>query len=176
VVTADPRLSYEGAIAEKAGLQDTIVVLRAEVAELKTKSLQYKGGRRPSGQPGATLTLVDDPDDRCRHEPVMCGGCGADLTGAREIGVERQQVFDLPPQIQVIEPPVPQAALRLWRGQLRCRARPVQYWPRITATALHLYVGQFLSKSSPCSPRVNPGYSHSLTSYPIIIQERRWIE
>jgi transposase len=104
VVTADPRPSYKNVVAEKAGLQTTIVVLRAEVAELKTKSLQCKGGDRPGGQPGATLTLVDDPDDRCRHEPAVCGWCGADLTGAREIGVEWRQVFDLPPpRIQVIE-------------------------------------------------------------------------
>ncbi|MDQ2791791.1 MAG: IS66 family transposase zinc-finger binding domain-containing protein [Actinomycetota bacterium] len=32
-----------------------------------------------------------------RHEPGPCGGCGADLVDAPEVGVERRQVFDLPP-------------------------------------------------------------------------------
>src|SRR2546421_3917918 len=99
------------------GLKVELAALRAENAELKRqlgmnsqnsskppssdspfdkpapKSLRGKSCRKPGGQPGhpgATLTLVDDPDDRRRHEPGMCGGCGADLTGAEEVGVERR--------------------------------------------------------------------------------------
>lgn len=44
------------------------------------KSLYRKGGCKPGGQPGhtgSTLALVDDPDERKRHEPGPCGGCGA---------------------------------------------------------------------------------------------------
>src|SRR4051812_1582985 len=101
-----------------------VEILRAEVAELKRqlgqnsrnssrppssdspfakpapKSLRGKSGRKPGGQqghPGSTLAQVADPDERLRHEPGRCAGCGEDLTGAPEVGVERRQVFDLPP-------------------------------------------------------------------------------
>jgi hypothetical protein len=64
------------------------------------KSLRRKSGRKPGGQPGhpgSTLALVADPQERLRHEPGPCVGCGADLTDAPEVGLERRQVFDLPP-------------------------------------------------------------------------------
>jgi transposase len=32
-----------------------------------------------------------------RRQPGPCTGCGADLRDAPEVGVERRQVFDLPP-------------------------------------------------------------------------------
>ncbi|MBA2474052.1 MAG: IS66 family transposase zinc-finger binding domain-containing protein [Pseudonocardiales bacterium] len=59
-----------------------------------------KSGRKPGGQrghPGSTLALVADPHERLRCEAGPCVGCGADLTDAPEVGVERRQVFDLPP-------------------------------------------------------------------------------
>ena len=63
------------------------------------RSLRGKSGRRPGGQPGhpgLTLALVDNPAERRRHEPGPCTGCG-DLANAPEVGMERRQVFDLPP-------------------------------------------------------------------------------
>jgi transposase len=159
-------------------LEVELAVLRAENAELKRqlgmnsqnsskppssdspfdkpapKSLRRKSGRKPGGQPGhpgTTLKLVDDPDDRRRHEPGVCSGCGTDLTGAKEVGVERRQVFDLPPmRIQVIEHQL--VKRRCGCGTVSCGAAPegvvapAQYGPRITAIILYLYVGQFLSK------------------------------
>jgi transposase len=118
------------------------------------KSLRGKSGRRPGGQhghPGSTLALVADPNERRRHEPGPCTGCGADLATAPEVGMERRQVFDLPPMtVQVTEH-------QLITRRCRCGAStrgaapegvsaPVQYGPRITAIILYLYVGQFLSK------------------------------
>lgn len=70
------------------------------VAKPAPKSLLRKSGRKPGGQPGhpgATLALVDNPNERKRHEPGPCTGCGADLSDAPEVGMERRQVFDLPP-------------------------------------------------------------------------------
>ena len=71
------------------------------------KSLRRKSGRKPGGQPGhpgSTLALVDNPNERKRHEPGPCAGCGASLADAPEVGVERRQVFDLPPMtVQVTE-------------------------------------------------------------------------
>jgi transposase len=118
------------------------------------KSLRGKSGRKPGGQPGhpgSTLALVDDPDQTVRHEPGACTGCGAGLLGAEQVGVERRQVFDLPPmRIKVIEHQL--VKRRCGCGALGCGAAPegvnaaVQYGPRVTAIILYLYVGQFLSK------------------------------
>lgn len=69
-------------------------------ARPEPRSLRRKSGRRPGaqpGHPGSTLALVAAPNEQCRHEPGPCTGCGSDLAGAREVGVERREVFDLPP-------------------------------------------------------------------------------
>jgi transposase len=118
------------------------------------KSLRRKSGRKPGGQPGhpgSTLALVDNPTRRQRHEPGPCTGCGADLVDAPEVGVERRQVFDLPPMtVQVTEHQL--IARRCCCGTTTCGTAPegvtapAQYGPRITAIILYLYVGQFLSK------------------------------
>lgn len=118
------------------------------------KSLRRKSGRKPGGQPGhpgSTLALVDSPNKRLRHEPGPCSGCGADLSQAPEAGMERRQVFDLPPMtVQVTEHQL--IARRCSCGATTCGTAPegvrspVQYGPRITAIILYLYVGQFLSK------------------------------
>ena len=71
------------------------------------KSLRRRTGRKPGGQPGhpgSTLALVNNPNQRRRHEPDACTGCGASLAGAPEVGMERRQVFDLPPMtVHVVE-------------------------------------------------------------------------
>ncbi len=92
------------------------------------------------------MTLLDNPDQRKRHEPGPCTGCGASLAGAPEVGMERRQVFDLPPMtVQVIEHQL--IARRCRCGTTSCGtapkgvAAPVQYGPRITAIILYLYVG-----------------------------------
>jgi transposase len=118
------------------------------------KSLRRTSGRKPGGQPGhpgSTLALVADPNERKRHEPGRCMGCGADLVDAPEVGMERRQVFDLPPMtVRVTEHQL--IARRCGCGTTTCGiapkgvSAPVQYGPRITAIVLYLYVGQFLSK------------------------------
>jgi len=118
------------------------------------KSLRRKSGRKPGGQPGhpgSTLAMVGNPNQRRRHEPGPCTGCGASLAGAPEVGMERRQVFDLPPMtVQVTEHQL--IARRCTCGTTTCGTAPegvgapVQYGPRVTAIVLYLYVGQFLSK------------------------------
>ena len=161
-----------------SGLRSVVDELRGEVAELKRqlgqhsrnssrppssdspftkpapKSLRGNSGRKPGGQPGhpgSTLALVDNPTERKRHEPGPCGGCGASVADAPEVGMERRQVFDLPPMtVRVIEHQL--IARRCGCGTTTCGtapagvAAPAQYGPRITAIILYLYVGQFLSK------------------------------
>jgi transposase len=97
------------------------------------------------------LAQVADPDEPLLHEPGRCAGCGADLTGAPRVGLERRQVFDLPPmRVRVTEHQL--ITRRCGCGASTCGAppasvmAPVQYGPRITAIIVYLYVGQFLSK------------------------------
>jgi transposase len=177
-VPADRRPFYEELAALVVRQADRIERFEAEVAELRRqlgqnsrnsskppssdspftkpapRSLRRKCGRKPggkSGHPGSTLALVANPDQRLRHEPGPCTGCGADLSDAPEVGVERRQVFDLPPmKVRVTEHQL--ITRRCACGTTTCGTAPegvtapVQYGPRITAIVLYLYVGQFLSK------------------------------
>jgi transposase len=118
------------------------------------KSLRRRSGRKPGGQQGragTTLRQVARPDREVVHEPACCGDCGRSLAGRPVTGLERRQVFDLPPlRVEVTEH-------RMVERECVCgrRARgiapagvdaPVQYGPRIAAIIVYLYVGQFLSK------------------------------
>ncbi|MCA1694477.1 MAG: IS66 family transposase [Actinobacteria bacterium] len=178
MVPADRRLSYEELAALAVRQAEQIEQLKTEVAELRRqlgqnsrnsskppssdspfvkpapKSLRRESGRKPGGQPGhrgSTLAQVADPNERLRHEPGPCSGCGADLRDAPEVGMERRQVFDLPPiTVRVTEHQLIER--RCECGATTCATAPegvtapVQYGPRITAIILYLYVGQFLSK------------------------------
>jgi transposase len=177
-VPAELRSSYDELAALVVRQAEQIERLQAEVAELRrqlglnsrnssrppssdspftkpaARSLRRRSGRKPGGQPGhpgSTLALVDNPAKRQRHEPGRCSGCGADLADAPEVGMERRQVFDLPPTaVQVTEHQL--IARRCRCGATTCGSppqgvtAPVQYGPGITAVVLYLYVGQFLSK------------------------------
>jgi transposase len=176
--TYDELAALVVALVEGNAEKDELIgELQAEIAELKAnlgknsrnsskppssdglakpapKSLRRKSGRKPGGQaghPGSTLAQVSDPFETIKHEPGACGGCGAGLTGAPEVGVERRQVFDLPPiTVRVTEHQLVSRRCRC--GQVSCGAAPdgvnapVQYGPRITAVVVYLYMGQFLSK------------------------------
>ncbi|MEU9887500.1 DUF6444 domain-containing protein [Sphaerisporangium sp. NPDC051011] len=118
------------------------------------KSLRKNGQRRPGrpkGTPGTTLMQVDRPDIRLRHEPERCRDCGHDLAGAVEAGMERRQVFDIPPvtvevtEYQLIERRCACGVVTSGSAPQGVTA-PVQYGSRITAIILYLYIGQFLSK------------------------------
>ena len=63
------------------------------------RSSRSSSGRRPGkqpGDPGSTMPLVDDPDEVITCDPGCCGGCGADVSGAAVVGVQRRQVVELP--------------------------------------------------------------------------------
>jgi transposase len=177
-VPVGPGPSYEELAALVVRQAERIDQLEAEVAELRRqlgqnsrnssrppssdspfvkpapRSLRRGSGRKPGGQSGhsgSTLAQVADPNETLRHEPGPCGGCGADLAEAPEVGVERRQVFDLPPmRVRVTEHRL--IARRCACGTTTCGTAPrgvmapVQYGPRITAIIVYLYVGQFLSK------------------------------
>ncbi len=69
------------------------------LAKPAPKSLRGKSGRKPGGQSGhrgQTLEQVADPDEVLRHEPSRCGGCGAGLARALEVGLARRLSLDPP--------------------------------------------------------------------------------
>jgi transposase len=64
------------------------------------RSLRERGKRRPGkqpGDPGMTMSLVDDPDELIDCPPAACCGCGADLAGAPVAAQRRHQVTDIGP-------------------------------------------------------------------------------
>lgn len=66
----------------------------------RDRSLRERGKRRPGkqpGDPGSTLCLVDDPDERIECPPAVCGGCGAGLASAPVTAWRRHQVTDIAP-------------------------------------------------------------------------------
>ncbi len=69
-------------------------------AKARDRSLRERGKRRPGkqpGAPGATMMLVDDPDERVECPPAACAGCGADLSAAPVSAQRRHQVTDIAP-------------------------------------------------------------------------------
>ena len=64
------------------------------------RSLRERGKRRPGkqpGEPGTTMHLVDDPDERVSCPPSACRGCGAGLAGEPVAAQRRHQVTDIAP-------------------------------------------------------------------------------
>jgi transposase len=64
------------------------------------RSLRERGKRRPGkqpGEPGMTMNLVDDPDERLEFPPAACCGCGAGLAGEPVLAQRRHQVTDIVP-------------------------------------------------------------------------------
>ena len=119
------------------------------------KSLRGKSGRkpgRPKGQPGVTMALTDHPDHVVRHEPAACRGCGGALADARQTGVERRQVTEIPQvkaevtEHQLIERQCACCGQRTKADAPHEVNAPVQYGPRVSALAAYLWHGQFLSR------------------------------
>jgi transposase len=66
----------------------------------RDRSLRERGKRRPGkqpGDPGSTMSLVDDPDESIDCPPAVCRGCGADLAAAPVTAQRRHQVTDIAP-------------------------------------------------------------------------------
>jgi transposase len=130
------------------------------LAKPAPKSLRKKTGRgpgRPKGQPGVTMQLTDRPDHVVRHEPAACGQCGTGLAGARETGMERRQVTEIPPvkaevtEHQMIEMECPCCGERTKADAPDGVGAPVQYGPRASALGTYLWHGQFLSRDRACA-------------------------
>src|SRR6266702_4384091 len=116
---------------------------RERITELEARLKQTS---RNSSKPPSSEGL-GRPAREVRHDPARCGGCGAGLPGRSVTGVERRQVFDLPPvkvtvtEHQLIEREC--ACGHRTKGAAPAGAEaPVQYGPRIAAIIIYLYIGQ----------------------------------
>ncbi|HKS48289.1 MAG TPA: DUF6444 domain-containing protein, partial [Amycolatopsis sp.] len=69
---------------------------RTKPAPKRAKNSGRQRGKQ-KGAAGNALAWVGDPDETVPHRPEGCCGCGADLAGAHDVGIERScQVHDLP--------------------------------------------------------------------------------
>jgi transposase len=120
----------------------------------RDRSLRERGKRRPGkqpGEPGTTMRLVDDPDERLEFPPPECRGCGAGLDGEPVAAQRRHQVTDIEPApapkvteyvAQAKECPccgtVTEGELP---GHVRARA---SYGPEASAQAANLTAGHYI--------------------------------
>ncbi len=115
-------------------------------------SRRERTGRRSGGQPGhggKTLRQVQTPDERVRHSPSACGGCGSSLAGAPVVSTETRQVFELPEiELRVIEHALEHR--RCGCGTVTMAAAPAgvgapaQYGPGVRAFGTYLLAAQHL--------------------------------
>src|SRR6266566_5768236 len=120
----------------------------------KDRSQRERGKRRPGkqpGQPGTTMSLVDDPDERLEYPPAACRGCGAGLAGEPVAAQRRHQVTDIEPApAPKVTEHVAQAKEcpgcgTVTEGELppHVRAR-ASYGPEASAQAANLTAGHYI--------------------------------
>jgi transposase len=109
-----------------------------------------KPGKQPGG-PGATMGLVDDPDETFRCDPECCANCGADLSGAAITGVTRRQVTDVRPppppwvtEYQIVTRTCPGCAARCTGAAPACAPARASYGPAVLARAAELLCAHYL--------------------------------
>jgi len=120
----------------------------------RDRSLRERGKRRPGkqpGEPGTTMRLVDDPDERLEFSPACCRGCGAGLDGEPVLGQRRHQVTDIvpPPPPKVTEYVAQSKACpccgTLSEGVLPAHVRArASYGPQAHALAAYLACAHYL--------------------------------
>ena len=123
-------------------------------AARRTRSQRRQSGKRSGGQPGhtgTTLSQTDTPDRTQAHWPADCSRCGEALSAADGEGEpQRRQVYDLPAPVPEVTEHQAWGCRCQQCGQLTRAAfpagvtAPVQYGPRIAATAVYLQNAHFL--------------------------------
>lgn len=123
------------------------------------KSLRPKGKRRSGGQPGHTghtLEMVSDPAHVEVHRLPHCPHCQHDLSEAPVLGMERRQVFEVPPiAIEVTEHQVPvmccPGCQRVVKADFPADVtQTVQYGERLKAYVVYLNSYQLLPIARIC--------------------------
>lgn len=119
----------------------------------KPQSLKEKSDRSAGGQlghKGKALEMKKVPDKIIVHSAEHCEECGRSLKGVTVTGVERRQVFDIPPvSIEVVEHQAEQKECPKC-GYMNTATfpdgvnAPVQYGPTVRSMAVYLQQHQFL--------------------------------
>lgn len=123
----------------------------------RDRSLRERGKRRPGkqpGEPGTTMKLVDDPDERLEFSPACCRGCGTGLAGEPVLDQRRHQVTDIapapPPRVReyVAQAKACPCCGTVSEGTLPAHVRArASYGPEAHAQAANLVAGQYLPVS-----------------------------
>jgi transposase len=125
----------------------------------RTRSLRKKGKRQSGGQPGHkghTLKKVEYPDHIEHHPVSSCPHCMIDLRDIALCGIEKRQVFDVPPvRLEVTEH---QAEIKRCpdcgqevKGHFPAEvSQPAQYGLRLKAQAVYLNNYQLLPLARIC--------------------------
>ena len=125
----------------------------------RTRSLRRKTGRRSGGQKGhkgQTLEMVEQPNHVRVHPVLQCPHCATDLQSVEVCGLERRQVFDIPPvRIEVNEHQAeikvcPQCGNQAKGDFPPDVTQPVQYGPRIKAQTSYLNSYQLIPWARTC--------------------------
>ena len=118
----------------------------------QTKSNRTPSGKKTGGQrghKGASLSQVEDPDHIVVHQVTSCDSCGNSLAEMEVDGLEKRQVFDLPPlnlivtEHQAEQKSCPCGCVTTAIFPPEATA-PVQYGPWVQSLVVYLSVYQFL--------------------------------
>lgn len=118
----------------------------------QTTSNRKPSGKKSGGQPGhkgTSLAQVENPDCIVVHPVSTCGGCGLSLEGVVAHGLEKRQVFDLPPlKLTVTEHQAEQKSCACGCVTTAVfppeATAPVQYGPWVQSIVVYMSVYQFL--------------------------------
>lgn len=123
------------------------------------KSLRKKSGKKAGGQPGhpgRSLLWSENPDEVMIHPLVCCQHCQCDLQAVPATSYERRQVVDVPPARLIVQehqgeckwcPACHRLSCASFPSEVRA---PIQYGPRIGATAVYLVEQQLLPWARAC--------------------------
>jgi transposase len=120
----------------------------------RDRSLRERGKRRPGkqpGEPGTTMRLADNPDERFECPPAECRGCGAGLAGEEVTAQRRHQATDIgPAPAPRVTEYVAQAKEcpccgTVTEGELPAHVRArASYGPEASAQAANLVAGHYV--------------------------------
>lgn len=144
------------------------------------KSQRKRHGRKSGGQTGHeghTLKAVQHPEHVQVHVVKQCQHCQASLEQVKPNGVEKRQVFDLPPlRVEVTEHQAeikccPQCDMENKASFPEGVTQPVQYGPEVKSLAVYLNAYQMIPLER-VSETFADVFGHSLAEGTVLLADR----